>query len=206
MATGILWHVFHTSGDPASDEYSSMAHRLEAQLEFLGERCEVVDMGPRNGLGWMGSCLRRAPLLLGSMIRNEDKAVGMLDADVELLKPMPAAWSFETHEYEFMSVDLGEQAPRQKRIPASVVAFRGQGGKKTLLEWAMLCQEDKGKSHALREQMYLLDAWEKSRPCTLFLNPREHHVPRQGAKPPWPSDAVLLHWPASRRLRGSERM
>ena len=198
MSTGILWHVFHTSGDPASDEYGQMAMRLKGQLEAVSEECVVVDMGPRNG--WMGSCLRRAPLLLEKM--NPDRPVGLLDADIEILKPLP--WMIEPHE--FMVVDLGDGKPRQKRMSAAIVAFQGERGMRTLLDWAIFCQDDLHKTFALREQMYLLDAWDKARPSTLAIKPAQHYVPKAGDKPPWPKDAVLLHWPASRRLRGAERM
>lgn len=152
----------------------------------------------------MHRCKSRALRLREMADIYSDCGIGLLDADLQCLKPpsdlLRCDWG-DVAIHDLCDIGLAPD-DRCKRFSAGVIVFAPtENGRRCLKRWADLCEADPEPFIELREQVYLHTAiteCEKSGLKVFNLGDRYNRVPERMKDR---DDTVILHRVASRELR-----
>jgi hypothetical protein len=149
----VQWFTFFTVDTP----YEKIA--AECVRKFARFGLHVTPIPFPNSGDWMKNALARSQYLEAIARMYPDKPIGLMDSDIEPLKPPLLLYGF-TGDF---AAEIRSPAPPFDRYQASVLIFGATPeGREILHDWAAICRKDPKPHEKLREQLYLAVVAEES--------------------------------------------
>lgn len=169
-------YTFHTPG------YSGLASRCISGFAKFGVTVRPIVMHPQGD--WMANILNRA-LQFGMLADSHpDEPCGFVDADLEVLGDpiLIKEWESVCKDHDIACTMRPWMAPHNQ-VCAGIVLFPNVN--QTMQEWISRCRSDLQTSEPCREQVYLLDAINRTKARVLDLG--------VGYNSPTRDDCVIYH-------------